>query len=84
MVAECRWNAGSILSRFQATGNKQTLVVREIVTDRQGQSWSDVSSWYWAALLGKTNGPWLATTVASEIATPSSQANKSEIISLTP
>jgi hypothetical protein len=26
--------------------------------------WTDVSSWYWAAFLGKTNGPWWAITVA--------------------
>ena len=27
------------------------------------QSWSDVSSWYWAALLGRTRGPWWAISL---------------------
>ncbi|MEO7652946.1 MAG: archaeosortase/exosortase family protein, partial [Bryobacteraceae bacterium] len=27
-----------------------------------GASWSDVSSWYWSATLGRTRGPWWAVT----------------------
>jgi hypothetical protein len=27
--------------------------------------WTDASSWYWAAILGRTRGPWLAVTVAT-------------------
>ena len=42
----------------------QTLRVRERIYDSTGQQWTDVSSWYWAALLGKTTGPWWAVTVA--------------------
>lgn len=42
----------------------QTLRVHERIYDSAGQQWTDVSSWYWAALLGKTTGPWWAVTVA--------------------
>jgi hypothetical protein len=72
-------NEGDVWSRFQATRGEQRLEVREIVSDLQGQSWSDVSSWYWAAVLGKTKGPWLATTVATGIGMSNiSQINESE------
>jgi exosortase/archaeosortase family protein len=39
------------------------MQVREIITDGAGHSWSDVSSWYWSATLGRSAGPWWATTV---------------------
>lgn len=56
---------GKIWSRFSALKNGQKLEVREIVSDSKGQTWSDTSSWYWSALLGKTQSPWVAVTVAS-------------------
>ncbi|MDH3604730.1 MAG: hypothetical protein OEU26_34425 [Candidatus Tectomicrobia bacterium] len=40
------------------------LHVCERIYDAHGNSWSDVSSWYWAAILGKTSGPWWASTLA--------------------
>jgi hypothetical protein len=52
-------------SCFAATKAGHALNVCERIHDRQGASWTDVSSWYWAALLGRTSGPWLATTVAT-------------------
>ncbi len=30
-------------------------------------AWTDVSSWYWSALLGRTQGPWWAVTVAERL-----------------
>jgi hypothetical protein len=36
----------------------------EQLGDADGARWTDVSSWYWAATLGRTQGPWLVTTVA--------------------
>lgn len=30
-------------------------------------AWTDVSSWYWAAVLGRTQGPWWAVTVAEKL-----------------
>ena len=38
-----------------------------IYSARGDQSWTDVSSWYWQALLGKTHGPWWAVTVTEKI-----------------
>jgi hypothetical protein len=38
--------------------------VCEQVRDAEGAHWSDVSSWYWAATLDRTAGPWLVTTVS--------------------
>jgi len=49
---------------FIATKQDQSLYVREIIYDQTGQSWADVSSWYWAAAFGQTQGPWCAMTVA--------------------
>jgi hypothetical protein len=41
-----------------------TRTVCEQLRDRDGAHWTDVSSWYWAATLERTEGPWLVTTVA--------------------
>lgn len=42
----------------------QRLRVCEQIKGSNGGRWYDVSSWYWAALLGRTSGPWWAVTVA--------------------
>ena len=42
------------------------LMVCERIYDDEGNSWTDTSSWFWAAMLGRTKGPWWAMTVASE------------------
>lgn len=42
------------------------LAVRERITDEAGGSWTDVSQWYWSALMGKTRGPWLSVSVIEE------------------
>jgi hypothetical protein len=49
---------------FTATRGAAMREVCEQLKDREGQRWTDVSSWYWAAVLGRTEGPWLVTTVA--------------------
>ena len=41
----------------------EVIRVREQIVDESGSAWTDVSAWYWAALLGRTRGPWCATTV---------------------
>ena len=43
------------------------LQVCERIYDEHGNSWTDTSSWFWAAMLGKTTGPWRAMTIASEL-----------------
>ncbi|MBX9692767.1 MAG: hypothetical protein K2Z81_10310, partial [Cyanobacteria bacterium] len=53
----CAW------SRFEASKRTEKIVVRELIEDESGKSWSDPSSWYWAAVLGETRGPWWSITV---------------------
>lgn len=55
---------GSYWGCFIARQNGRSLHVCERVSDTDDNSWSDVSSWYWAAVLGNTTGPWWAITVA--------------------
>lgn len=57
---------GDRWATFFAVKNDTKLSVRERITDSQGGAWTDVSEWYWAALTGKSRGPWLAQTVVRE------------------
>lgn len=38
--------------------------VCERIVDTNGASFTDTSSWYWSAQLGRSRGPWLAITTA--------------------
>jgi hypothetical protein len=49
---------GNRWSTFTASKAENKFVVHERIYDGQGANWTDISSWYWAALLGKTHGPW--------------------------
>ena len=55
---------GSRWSSFIATRGKERLRVRERIYTNTGESWTDVSSWYWAAVQKTQTGPWWAITVA--------------------
>ena len=50
---------------FSAIKNDETLRVCERITDEEGNEWTDVSAWYWSAL-SRTDGNWLAYTVAEK------------------
>ena len=56
---------GNLWSTFEARRGEEHVSVSATILDTAGNSWADVSSWYWAALFGKTSGPWWAYTVAS-------------------
>lgn len=61
---------GGAWSCFLAKRKGESLRVRErVVTGNgaAGPSWTDVSSWYWNALWGGTQGPWTAITVSVRI-----------------
>jgi hypothetical protein len=45
----------------------QTLKVRERIFDAEGKSWTDVSSWYWAALMNGSKDGWWAVTVIEKV-----------------
>jgi hypothetical protein len=55
---------GSRWSSFIATRGKERLRVRERIYTNTGESWTDVSSWYWASVQEPDLGPWWAITVA--------------------
>jgi len=49
---------------FDALRDGQTVRVCERIVDADGQAYTDASSWFWAAMLGQSRGPWLAVTTA--------------------
>jgi hypothetical protein len=52
---------------FEAARAGQRLQVCERIVDARGIGFTDASAWYWAALLGQSQGPWQAITVASPL-----------------
>ncbi|BCU76045.1 exosortase/archaeosortase family protein [Luteolibacter sp. LG18] len=58
---------GGKWSRFSAIRSGRELIVRErILSETDGQTWTDVSPWFWSALFHPLNGPWRAETVIEE------------------
>lgn len=49
---------------FVAERDGQRLRVCERIVDAKGEAFTDASSWFWAAALGQSTGPWRAVTVA--------------------
>lgn len=47
-----------------ASRGVETLELTERIADAAGASYPDASTWYWAALLGKSRGPWWAISEA--------------------
>ena len=56
---------GALWSSFAASKGNERLRVYERIYSDQGESWTDVSAWYWSAL-HKESGPWWALTVAEK------------------
>ncbi|MGI8602120.1 MAG: hypothetical protein ACR2OZ_03875 [Verrucomicrobiales bacterium] len=54
---------GARWSCFTARRGPHRLEVRERITSNDGQSRTDVSAWFWSAILHRTRGPWMAITV---------------------
>lgn len=55
---------GARWASFSVARDDERLIVRERIYDAAGASWTDASSWYWAATGGGTAAPWWAITVA--------------------
>ena len=53
---------------FTANRGADRLKVCEEIRDSQGSSYSEVSAWYWPALLGQSQGPWIAATIVERVA----------------
>lgn len=60
--------SGDRWSAFAAVRGSTRLRVRERIRDGSGRSWPDVSTWYWAAVLGRTEGPWWIESVGYDTA----------------
>lgn len=59
-----RDSEGKSWYEFLAKSNGESIHVSECITDPDGRSWGEPSAWYWDALLGRSQGPWWAITVA--------------------
>ena len=63
--------AGRAWGSFVAVRGETRLLVRErIVESNDGAAFTDASSWYWAALLGRSDGPWWAWTIVDNDPSP--------------
>lgn len=55
---------GERWGEFLAEGNGERWRVSERIFENSGgRDWTDVSSWYWSAAYGRSQGPWWAITV---------------------
>lgn len=54
---------GKSWSTYTATKGGEKLRIRERIFDEKGNSWTDVSAWYWAAMAGRSLPPYWTTTV---------------------
>jgi hypothetical protein len=52
---------------FVAERDGRRVRVCERIVDAHGQSWTDASSWFWSAQLGRSTGPWQAYTIARSL-----------------
>lgn len=57
---------GSLWASFEATKDNERLRVYERINNDAGESWTDVSAWYWSALRHEDRGPWWAITIAEK------------------
>ncbi len=64
-LAVHRDEKGSLWSSFAAGKGKDQLRVYERIHSDAGETWTDVSAWYWAALR-TGSGSWWAITVAEK------------------
>lgn len=58
--------AGSFRT-FTVSKDELQLSVREQITDSDNNNWTDVSAWYWAAVLGRSQGPYWVVVVAERL-----------------
>jgi hypothetical protein len=56
---------GSLWSSFEATKGSDRLRVYERIHSNSGETWTDVSAWYWSALQHGA-GSWWAITIAEK------------------
>jgi hypothetical protein len=59
---------GKRWSCFLAIQKRHQFRVRERITGKEGQEWTDVSAWFWNVLFQQKRGPWLSITVVENTA----------------
>lgn len=60
--------AGRVHSCIAVThGSERLRVCERIESAADGQSFPDVSTWFWNALLGRTEGPWVSVAVVEPL-----------------
>jgi hypothetical protein len=64
-LAVHRDEEGSLWSSFAASKENDRLRVYEQISSESGETWTDVSAWYWAALR-RGGGGWWAITIAEK------------------
>ena len=60
-------SSGNQWGCVEANRNGESRTVCERIYDNRGNSWYDTSSWFWAALMQRTEAPWWSVTVAEEV-----------------
>jgi hypothetical protein len=56
--------ADAAMGCFRARHRADDMTVCELIRDERGESWPDVSAWYWNAILGSSAAPWWSFVVA--------------------
>jgi hypothetical protein len=56
--------AGAAMGCFRARHRAEDMTVCEVIRDERGESWPDVSAWYWNAILSASPAPWWSFVVA--------------------
>lgn len=52
---------------FVATRDDGAISVCERIIDAEGRAFTDTSAWYWSSVLGRSRGPWFASTRATRL-----------------
>ena len=65
-LAAHRDQNGSLWASFAATKGDERLLVYDRIISDSGETWTDVSAWYWSALRHEGSGSWWAITVAEK------------------
>ena len=55
---------GAAMGCFQARRGAHGLRVCEVIKSARGESWPDVSAWYWGAVFDASRAPWWSFVVA--------------------
>ena len=74
-IAEARLERdaqGLLWRSFIATRDATRVRVAERIVGHDGSAFTDASAWFWAARLGRSQGPWQAITVATPLQTEAS------------